>query len=111
MNVDTLPQQLVNILPGAGDGNNATGESPATLEAFFQIVNARGPIYPAAATPIKSNLGFQLLAFAIESIAGQPFEAVLKNVILDPLGMKDTTTRAPQLNVSKRADTSVAESA
>jgi CubicO group peptidase (beta-lactamase class C family) len=48
------------------------------------------PSYPAWSTPTYSNVGYQLFAYALESITGKPFAEVLYNKVLTPLNLTNT---------------------
>jgi CubicO group peptidase (beta-lactamase class C family) len=37
-----------------------------------------------------SNVGFQLFAYALENITGKPYAAILKDRIIEPLGLSNT---------------------
>jgi CubicO group peptidase (beta-lactamase class C family) len=50
-----------------------------------------------------NNSGYFLLGAIIERVAGKPFEQVLKEKVLDPLGMKDTGYDRHDLVIRKRA--------
>jgi CubicO group peptidase (beta-lactamase class C family) len=43
-----------------------------------------------------SNLGMSLLGEVVASVSGQPYSTYIRGHILDPLGMKDTTTEMPE---------------
>lgn len=45
--------------------------------------------------PIYSNVGFQLLAFALEEITGRSFDNMVNESMLDVLNMKSTTLGTP----------------
>lgn len=62
-------------------------------ERFDRLIPLLAEEYRAAAPGLVhaySNLGFSLLGAALERIAGRPFEALLKERVLVPLGMKDS---------------------
>lgn len=59
-------------------------------------------IYPSFApwkTPAYSNIGFQLLAYALENITGRNFTTSLNDKVLGPLNLKNTYYRNPPQSV------------
>ncbi len=48
---------------------------------------------PPGTRRIYSNAGFDALGAVVEARAGRPFEAVLRESVLTPLGMSDTSLR------------------
>ncbi|KAI1413840.1 beta-lactamase/transpeptidase-like protein [Hypoxylon sp. FL1857] len=62
---------------------------------FFQGI---GKFYPSLApyqTPAYSNVAFQLLGYALETITGKTFQTLLENTVIKPLGLNRTFLRAP----------------
>ena len=53
------------------------------------------PSYPSFQTATYSNVAYQLLAYALESITGKPFTEVLENKVLKPLGLNRTYYYTP----------------
>jgi CubicO group peptidase (beta-lactamase class C family) len=53
------------------------------------------PSWAPYTTPGYSNLGYQLLAYALENITGRPFEDMLENDIIKPLGLNHTFYSMP----------------
>ena len=51
-------------------------------------------------TPGYSNVAFQLLAYAAESITGTPFPAIVKSQLIDPLRLSRTYLTNPGGNFS-----------
>ncbi|KAK0631248.1 beta-lactamase/transpeptidase-like protein [Immersiella caudata] len=63
---------------------------------FFQGLLQAAPQYAPYTTPAYTNTGYQLLAYALESIYGKPFETLMKEAVLQPLGLEHTyLTNAP----------------
>ncbi|OCL07086.1 beta-lactamase/transpeptidase-like protein [Glonium stellatum] len=62
---------------------------------FFEAVSTRQPTYAPNTTPIYSNTAFQILAYALESIVGQPFEELLERSLLGPLNLTGTSYTTP----------------
>jgi len=53
-------------------------------------------LYPSSSYWQYSNLGLTLVGEIVEAVADQPFDNYIRERILDPLGMTDTTTDMPQ---------------
>ncbi|KAI9687086.1 MAG: hypothetical protein M1822_002496 [Bathelium mastoideum] len=62
---------------------------------FLAALSTRQPVYAPNTTPIYSNTGFQILAYALESIAGRPLSEILQERIFSPLSLSSTFTTAP----------------
>jgi CubicO group peptidase (beta-lactamase class C family) len=50
-----------------------------------------------------NDWGYYLLGLVVEKVAGKPYEAVLREQILDPLGMRDTGYDRPSVILKRRA--------
>ncbi|KAK3342051.1 beta-lactamase/transpeptidase-like protein [Lasiosphaeria hispida] len=57
---------------------------------FFNGLLHSYPSYAPFTTPAYTNTGFQILAYALESIKGKTFEEMMKESIFRPLGLKHT---------------------
>ncbi|KAJ4356512.1 uncharacterized protein N0V89_004546 [Didymosphaeria variabile] len=62
---------------------------------FLSYFGRRAPVFAAGTTPIFSNAGFIILAYALESITGQPYESILESSIIQPLNLSRTTYLQP----------------
>jgi len=63
-----------------------------------QIYQGLGRLPPSElpfTTPVYSDLGFTLLSFIAEKITGKTFKALMKEKVLDPLGLKHTFMTPP----------------
>ncbi|WZH47161.1 beta-lactamase/transpeptidase-like protein [Fusarium acuminatum] len=71
---------------------------PCSRKQFFQGITAETflPITSTGNTPVYSNLAYQILAYALESMTGKSFEKSIKSSLLSPLSMKRTTLEAPK---------------
>ena len=59
--------------------------------AFVARHYSNPSFYPLGSNePTYSNIGYTMLGWIIERLTGEPLERVMKRVILDPLGLKDT---------------------
>jgi D-alanyl-D-alanine-carboxypeptidase/D-alanyl-D-alanine-endopeptidase len=57
---------------------------------LYEYLARHGVQKPADATFLYSNLGFGLLGQALANRAGRPYEQLLKQQIINPLGLEDT---------------------
>lgn len=62
---------------------------------FFEIFTERPPIYLPATTPVYTNVGFQILAYALEAIVGQSFPDIFEQNLLEPLNLIRTALIIP----------------
>ncbi|KAK4116823.1 beta-lactamase/transpeptidase-like protein [Canariomyces notabilis] len=63
---------------------------------FFRGLLQAPPSYAPFTTPAYTNTGFQILAYALESIKGKSFESMMQESVLRPLGLNHTFyTAAP----------------
>ncbi|KAK3693322.1 beta-lactamase/transpeptidase-like protein [Podospora appendiculata] len=58
--------------------------------AFFAGLLQTHPSYAPFVTPAYTNTGFQILAYALESIKGKPFKTLLQESVLTPLKLQHT---------------------
>jgi CubicO group peptidase (beta-lactamase class C family) len=63
--------------------------------AFFDGFLKHNPIAPTFATPAYTNMGFQLLSYALESIKGESYASMLENDLFKQLGMDNSTYSKP----------------
>ena len=82
-----LPRMPDNFAPT--DQNNPYADYHATN--MYAFLAKHGVEKPDKATFIYSNYGFGLLGQALSNHLGQPYPQLLKDEVLDPLGMHDTT--------------------
>ncbi|KAI0396059.1 beta-lactamase/transpeptidase-like protein [Xylariaceae sp. FL0594] len=62
----------------------------------FPVCNrTRNPSLAPFTTAAYSNVAFQLLGYALETITGKKFEALLTDAVLKPLGLNSTFLHAP----------------
>ncbi|KAF2736427.1 beta-lactamase/transpeptidase-like protein [Polyplosphaeria fusca] len=62
---------------------------------FLSYFGRRSPVFASGSTPIFSNAGFLILAYALESITGRAYVDLLNEAILKPLDMSSTTLLTP----------------
>jgi serine-type D-Ala-D-Ala carboxypeptidase/endopeptidase len=80
-----MPREMGEAPPGAGARN-----WPTRTDRWQWIATYKLPWEPGSVAAY-SNVGFDLLADAIETADGKPYPDVLQARITGPLGMKDTT--------------------
>jgi D-alanyl-D-alanine-carboxypeptidase/D-alanyl-D-alanine-endopeptidase len=61
-----------------------------TQEAYIKGLQSDPLLFPAGTGGLYSNFAFDLLAAALEHAGGKPYDALLKEIVLDPAGLKDT---------------------
>jgi CubicO group peptidase (beta-lactamase class C family) len=86
--------------------SNANISSPCTSTSsschraeFLRLFNNRAPVFAPGSTPIFSNAGYIILAYALESITGRPFASLLNDSVLTPLKMSSTSLLEPASSV------------
>jgi serine-type D-Ala-D-Ala carboxypeptidase/endopeptidase len=80
-----LPRE-VERAPGSSDDPFST----LTPEAYRKGLTSDPLVFAPGTGALYSNFGFDILAAALTQAAGKPYDAVLKERVLDPLGLKDT---------------------
>lgn len=67
-----------------------TGSAKCHRAEFLSYFAEHPPVFAPATTPIFSNAGFIILAYALETIKGKPFADLIQQSILDPLQLSST---------------------
>jgi CubicO group peptidase (beta-lactamase class C family) len=67
-----------------------------TREQIMERLAKQETLYPAETFFQYSNLGLTLAGELITSSSGEPYEAYVRRRILDPLGLKSTTSEMPE---------------
>ncbi|KAF5573787.1 beta-lactamase 2 [Fusarium pseudoanthophilum] len=68
---------------------------PCNRTAFFDAIRNRHPVEAAFSTPIYSNIGYQIMAYALENITGMSYTDILSRQLILPLGLNSTTYAKP----------------
>jgi CubicO group peptidase (beta-lactamase class C family) len=77
-----------------------TGGSACDREEFLSYFGRRAPVVEPASTPILSNAGYMILAYALEAIKSKPFVELLNDAIVKPLNLSSTSLlQAPSSNL------------
>ncbi len=66
-----------------------------TREAMMERLSSQRTLYPTDRYFQYSNLGMALLGEIVSAASGMPYDRYVRQRILDPLGMTDTTTDIP----------------
>ncbi|WP_025030818.1 D-alanyl-D-alanine-carboxypeptidase/endopeptidase AmpH [Nitratireductor aquibiodomus] len=98
--VDDKPIRLIDLathtsgLPREVDREPGPENDPfstLTKETYEKALAEGVQLFPAGTGGLYSNFGFDMLAAALGSAAGKPYDALLAERVLEPLGMNDTT--------------------
>lgn len=79
---------LVHAIPAETD----------TSTEFFEGFTTRHPVYAPSTTPVYSNVAFQILAYALESITGKSIRDMLKEDLIEKLSLSGTSFSKPENN-------------
>lgn len=83
-----LPRELSD--PSVkGDGGNPF--SPFTRSHYWKWLSENAPAYAPGTTAMYSNYGFGLLGDALAKAGGKPYADLLREKVIAPLAMSDTT--------------------
>jgi len=67
-----------------------------TQDEIRERLGAQQTLYPASRFWQYSNLGLTVVGEIVEAVSGQPYDAYMRERLLDPLEMSSTTTEMPQ---------------
>jgi CubicO group peptidase (beta-lactamase class C family) len=83
--------QLLNHTAGwTGDYFEDTGEGDDALARYVAKMAELQQVSPLGATASYNNAALNLAGRVIERVTGQTYEAALKELVLDPLGLRDS---------------------
>ncbi|KAI7762389.1 hypothetical protein LZL87_006784 [Fusarium oxysporum] len=68
---------------------------PCNRTAFFDAIRTHHPVEAAFSTPIYSNIGYQIMAYALENITGTTYTDILSRQLILPLGLNSTSYAKP----------------
>lgn len=80
-----LPRE-VDRAPGPADDPFRT----LTQDTYIKGLQSDPLLFAPGSGGLYSNFAFDLLSVALGSAAGKPYDALLKELVLDPAGLKDT---------------------
>jgi CubicO group peptidase (beta-lactamase class C family) len=87
----TLRHLLTHTAGWVGDYFGDTGQGDDALARFVAKLAKAPQLTPLGTTYSYNNSGFNLAAHVIACVAGSPYERVVKDLVLRPLGMRSTT--------------------
>ncbi|MCM3904959.1 MAG: serine hydrolase [Pyrinomonadaceae bacterium] len=82
---------------------NDVSRNPYTVDDFIKKYASNNLEFEPGSKFSYNNSGYFLLGAIIEKVTGQPYEKALKEMILDPLGMKNTGYDHHGTIIEKRA--------
>jgi len=86
----TQTSSLPRLPPGFAPSNARNPYAGFDADALYAALARTTLTRPIGQKPEYSNLGFMWLSEMLARRAGKPYEALLKERVLDPLGMADT---------------------
>jgi CubicO group peptidase (beta-lactamase class C family) len=97
---------LLSMTGGVGVPGYLGYHVGAPLPSLIQILDGAPPansppvtvIYEPGTRYFYSGGGYEIVEALIQDTVGQPFETALRNLVLDPLGMRDSTFAYPLPN-------------
>ncbi|UPK92360.1 hypothetical protein LCI18_003295 [Fusarium solani-melongenae] len=85
-----LPKASSETKTRACSGNG--GIRPCTREDLLEAFQHRRPsVYPLGQVPVYSNAGTSIVGLVVEAASNKTFEASLRNLVLEPLALQDTS--------------------
>ncbi|KAJ4375975.1 hypothetical protein N0V83_001255 [Neocucurbitaria cava] len=93
-NQKALDPELAALVQGYGNDTASPcerGSENCDRAEFLSYFNRHAPVFSPANTPIFSNAGFIILAYALETITGRSFIEMLTTSIIKPLNMTSTS--------------------
>ncbi|KAF4345106.1 beta-lactamase transpeptidase [Fusarium beomiforme] len=73
----------------------STIQYPCNRTAFFDAIKPLHPVEVTFETPIYSNLGYQLMAYALENITSSKYPDILSRRLIRPLRLNSTSYFKP----------------
>ncbi len=92
----TLRHLLTHRVGWDGDALFVRPPRPPTLDNLFDGMARARQLVPPGGPWTYSNAAFSVAGCLVEALRGKPFDAVLRERILEPLGMKRSCTRADE---------------
>jgi len=95
----SIPRQPPGFAPTIPDNPYST----FTVDDLYRALAQTKITRPIGKAPEYSNFGFMWLSEMLSRRAGKPFETLLRERVLEPLGMKDTMITVPPSLAKRRA--------
>jgi CubicO group peptidase (beta-lactamase class C family) len=92
----TLRNLLSHRVGWDGDALFVRQPSPPRLDNLFDVLSGARQLVPPGSAFTYSNAAFSVAGRIVEVLREKPFAAVLRERILEPLGMQRTCTRADE---------------
>ena len=83
---------LPRDLPDSSDAGPVHDLSEGGIKDYWRWLGDSKLAFPPGSSALYSNFGYVLLGEALAKAAGKPYRILLKERVLDPLGMIDTST-------------------
>ncbi|KAF4990106.1 hypothetical protein FDECE_14489 [Fusarium decemcellulare] len=88
--------QSLGLPDQGGDSNSNCGDANREmLPSFFQDFSRQHPISTPFHTPVYSNAGYQILAYALQNITGRQLCDTFEKRLVEPLGLQGTYYDTP----------------
>ncbi len=107
----TLRHVLTHTGGWTGDCFADTGEGADASERYVQQMADLAQLAPLGAVYSYNNAGFYLAGHIIERVTGDAYDAVVRNLVLDPLGLRDAHFRPQDVMTHRFASGHVASDA
>jgi serine-type D-Ala-D-Ala carboxypeptidase/endopeptidase len=102
LDLATYTAGLPRDLPDSIDPRLARDLSDGTkIEDYWRWLSDSTLAFPPSSSALYSNFGYVLLGEALAKAAGKPYRILLKERVLDPLGMVDTSTELHQAQIER----------
>lgn len=91
LEIVSIPQSVTCLLFPSSSIVNVNTAAPEYFSGLVQ----RHPVFPPYGRALYSNAAYRILAYVIEAITGKSYEAVLKEDVFEPLGLKHSSSIPP----------------
>lgn len=99
----TIRQLLSHTSGFEGDVFVDTGPGDDCLERYVEVLADAPQLFPPGEMFSYNNAGFSALGRAIEVLRGEPYDRVLRERLLDPLGMRHAAVNAAEAILHRTA--------
>ena len=95
-------RQLINHTSGMPDVKNYQWGKFVLLTDYVTQISRKKLLFDPGSKFKYSNMSYSLLAYLIEKVMGMPFHRYMKQQVLIPQGMTNSTVQYPELPMEKR---------